>query len=322
MVTTPRRTRILTLAEDPVIERAVRDAVGDSGTVLRPGSRTVSAVRDLLPEVDVVVADWSGELPLGAEEAALGAQLRLIQQPGVGIAYIDVDAWSEAGVPVANTPGGNAASVAEWAVAATANLCRSIGWADAEMRRGRWPQTAIRQRDCRDLGERRIGLVGFGDINQCCAELFTAFGCEVAYHSRRPHTDSTIPYRSLDDLLTGSDVLVVAVPLTAATRGLISARELDRLPREAIVVNVARGPVVDEVALAAAIRSGSVAGAALDVFAREPVETDSPLFDLDNVLLSPHIAGGSSTALARMFSMTAENVARVCRDESPLWTVG
>ncbi|MFM1722838.1 2-hydroxyacid dehydrogenase [Rhodococcus sp. PAM 2766] len=316
------RSRILVLTTDPEIERAVRESVGDAGTVVRPRSRTAEAVRELLPDVDVVVADWSGRLPLGAAEAALGAHLRLIQQPGVGVAYIDVDAWTEVGVPVANTPGGNAASVAEWAVAATANLCRSIGWADAEMRRGRWPQTSIRERDCRDLGERRIGLVGFGDINRRCAALFRAFGCEVAYHSRRPDPDSTLPRLSLDELLSVSDVVVVAVPLTPGTRGLISARELELLPPEALVVNVARGPVVDEAALADAIRSGTVAGAALDVFAREPVETDSPLFDLDNVLLSPHIAGGSSTALSRMFAMTAENVARACRGEAPLWTIG
>lgn len=310
------------LATDPAIEAAVREAVGDAAVVVRPASRTVSAVREVLPAVDIVVADWSGQLPLGAGEAALGAQLRLIQQPGVGIAYIDVEAWSRVGVPVANTPGGNAASVAEWAVAATANLCRSIGWADAEMRLGRWPQATIRQRDCRDLGARRVGLVGFGDINRRCAELFRAFGCDVAYYARRPHPDAVSAYRPLDDLLVQSDVLVVAVPLTAETRGLVAARELALLPEEALVVNVARGPVVDEGDLAAAIRAGSVAGAALDVFAREPVETDSPLFGLDNVLLSPHIAGGSSTALARMYAMTAANVARVCRGEAPLWTVG
>ncbi|WP_430334520.1 2-hydroxyacid dehydrogenase [Rhodococcus sp. ACT016] len=315
------RNRILVLTADPAIERAVRDAV-EVGSIVRPGARTASAVRALLPEVDIVVADWSGQLPLGAAEAALGGHLRLIQQPGVGIAYIDVDAWSEVGVPVANTPGGNAASVAEWAVAAAANLCRSIGWADAEMRSGRWPQTSIRQRDCRDLGERRVGLVGFGDINRRCAALFQAFGCEVAYTSRRPIQNSALRHLALDDLLAESDVVVVAAPLTAETRGLIGARELALLPREALVINVARGPVVDEVAVADAIRSGAVAGAALDVFAREPLEADSPLFGLDNVLLSPHIAGGSSTALARMFEMTADNVARVCRGEAPLWTVG
>ncbi|PTR24860.1 D-3-phosphoglycerate dehydrogenase [Rhodococcus sp. OK519] len=314
--------RILLLGADPAIGEAVRVAVGDTATIVRPAERTVDAVRALIPEVDVVVADWSGALPLGPAEAELGAHLRLIQQPGVGIAYIDVDAWTRAGVPVANTPGGNAASVAEWAVAATANLCRSIGWADAEMRSGRWPQSSILQRDSRDLGDRRIGLVGFGDINRRCAALFRAFGCEVAYHSRRPDPESAVPYRALDDLLMESDVVVVAVPLTAETRGLIAAREFALLAPEALVVNVARGPVVDEVALADAIRSGAVAGAALDVFAREPIEADSPLFGLDNVLLSPHIAGGSSTARERMFRMTGENVARVCRGEAPLWTVG
>ncbi|GAB2632138.1 hypothetical protein GCM10027068_08880 [Prescottella soli] len=235
------RNRILVLTADPAIEVAVRDAVGGAGSIVRPGSRTAEVVRELLPDVDIVVADWSGRLSLGAEEAALGRHLRLIQQPGVGIAYIDVDAWAEAGVPVANTPGGNAASVAEWALAATSNLCRSIGWADAEMRSGRWPQTSILQRDTRDLGERRVGLVGFGDINRRCAALFQAFGCDVAYTSRRPDPSSALRHRALDDLLSDSDVLVVAVPLTDRTRGLIGARELALLPPEALVVNAARG---------------------------------------------------------------------------------
>ncbi|RVW07027.1 dehydrogenase [Prescottella agglutinans] len=316
------RNRILVLAEDPAIEAAVRDAVGGSGSIVRPSSRTAGAVREQLPDVDIVVADWSGRLRLGVEEAALGGHLRLIQQPGVGISFIDVDVWARAGVPVANTPGGNAASVAEWAVAATANLCRSIGWADAEMRSGRWPQASILRRDARDLGERRVGLVGFGDINRRCAALFQAFGCEVAYTSRRPDAGSALRHRALEDLLSESDVVVVAVPLTDRTRGLIGARELALLPPEALVVNVARGPVVDEAALAAAIRSRSVAGAALDVFAAEPLDPASELFDLDNVVLSPHIAGGSSTARQRMFRMTGDNVARVCRGETPLWTVG
>lgn len=134
------RPRILVLTPEPAIEQAVRRAVGDAAAVVVPAARTVDEVRVLLPDVDIVVADWSGRLPLGAAEAAMGGHLRLIQQPGVGIAYIDVDAWTNVGVPVANTPGGNATSVSEWAVAATAGLCRSIGWADAQMRAGRWQQ--------------------------------------------------------------------------------------------------------------------------------------------------------------------------------------
>ena len=308
--------------DDPAVERAVRTAVGDAGSVLVPAVRTAEEVRALLPDADIVVADWSGQLPLGAAEAAVGGHLQLIQQPGVGISFIDVDSWTEVGVPVANTPGGNAASVAEWVVAATADLCRSIRWSDAEMRAGRWPQASILQRECRDLGERRVGLVGFGDINRRCGALFQAFGCDVVYTSRHPDPGSPLRHRPLDDLLARSDVLVVAVPLTAQTHRLIAAPELALLPPESLVVNVARGPVVDEAALAAAIRSGSVAGAALDVFAREPLESDSALFELDNVLLSPHVAGGSSTARRRMYEMTAANVARVCRDELPLWTLG
>ncbi|MEV5832741.1 NAD(P)-dependent oxidoreductase [Nocardia sp. NPDC052112] len=315
--------RIVVLAqdEDDALGARIRDAVGAAGHIVRPKFRTVDELRGLLTDADIVVGDWSGALPLGATEAALARRLKLIQQPGVGVNYIDIAAWASVGVPVANTPGANAASVAEWAVVAAANLSRSIPWAHAEVSAGRWPQQAILARRCRDLGELRVGIVGFGAIGRRCASLFAAFGCDVAYTARTRHQDATARFLTMDDLLPIAQVLVVAVPLTAQTRGLISARELSMLPAGALVVNVARGHVVDESALVAALRSGAVAGAALDVFAVEPLESDSALRALDTVLLSPHIAGGSRTARQKIYAMTAENVARVCVGDRPRWTL-
>lgn len=314
--------RILLLAPDDEddLAAALREAVpGDE--VLRPAVRTRSELRRLLPDADVVVGDWSGELPLGVDEAAIAPHLKLVQQPGVGTNWIDVDAWRGVGVPVANTPGANAASVAEWAVVAAASVSRSIPWADTEIRGGGWPQRTILDHGCRDLGDRRVGIIGFGDIGRRCAALFEAFGCPVAYTARSARTDTAIRYLSLDGLLAESDVLVVAVPLTERTRSLVGARELDLLPPGAVVVNVARGPVIDEIALAAALRSGQVGGAALDVFDGEPLAPDSPLRAIDRVLLSPHVAGGSATARRRIYDMTAANVARVSRGVAPLWTL-
>ncbi|AHD23162.1 2-hydroxyacid dehydrogenase [Rhodococcus sp. D-6] len=289
--------------------------------VIRPVTRSRDELRALLPDVDIVVGDWSGRLPLGAAEAEIGGHLRLLQQPGVGVNWIDVDAWRQAGVPVANTPGANAASVAEWAVVATASLSRSMGWAHDRLRAGDWPQERILDHDCRDLGERRVGIVGFGDIGRRCVGLFAAFGCEVAYTARRPRSDASARHLPFDDLLAVSDVLVLAVPLTPSTRGLIGASELARLPEGAIVVNVARGPVVRTDALVAGLRSGRLGGAALDVFDREPLAADSELRRLDRVLLSPHVAGGSATARRRIYEMTAANVARVCHGGAPEWTL-
>ncbi|AYJ48974.1 2-hydroxyacid dehydrogenase [Rhodococcus sp. P1Y] len=312
---------LLTTDQDDVISRAIESAVGDGGRVVRPAERTLPAVRELLPDSDVVIGDWSGDLPLGPEEAALGPRVKLIQQPGIGVNFIDVDAWSRAGVPVSNAPGGNTESVAEWAVTAASFLNRSMGWADAQVRAGEWPQESILYEGCRELGECRVGIVGFGDIGRRAATLFSAYGCEVSYFSRHERPASGLEYRLLPDLVAASDIVVVAVPLTPHTRNLIGASHFDAMPADSIFVNVARGGVVDEGALIDALATGSIGGAALDVVATEPLPADSRLRTLDNVLLSPHVAGGTSTALRRISSMVAENTARVLRGEPPLWVV-
>lgn len=312
---------MLTTDQDDVITRTIESAVGDSARVVRPVDRTPSAMRELLPEADVVIGDWSGALPLGADEAALGSRIRLIQQPGVGVNFIDVNAWAEVGVPVCNTPGGNTESVAEWAVTAASYLNRSIGWADAEVRAHRWPQESILYHGCRELGECRVGIVGFGSIGIRAATLFSAYGAPVSYHSRQEKPQFGFPHRSLMELAAESDILVLSVPLTENTRNMITAAHFDAMPAGSIFVNVARGGVVDEPALIDALTTGSIGGAALDVVATEPLPADSPLRSLDNVLLSPHVAGGTSTALRRISTMVAENTARVLAGDAPLWKV-
>ncbi|AOW93996.1 dehydrogenase [Rhodococcus sp. WMMA185] len=313
--------RILLLAKDDQegsLTAALQAAV-PGGDVVLPVSRTQAEVRELLPSVDVVVGDWTFELALGAAEAEIAPHLRLVQQPSVGTNCIDVDAWVRVGVPVANTPGANAASVAEWAVVAAASVSRSMMWADVQMREPGWPQWAVLKRGSRDLGDRRVGILGFGDIGGRCAALFEAFGCAVAYSARRARPGATARHLPLDDLLAESNVLVVAVPLTEQTRGMIGSREIGLLHPGSIVVNVARGPIVDETALTEALSSGHLGGAALDVFDSEPLASDSPLRSMDNVLLSPHVAGGSDTARQRICEMAARNVARVSSGLPPLW---
>lgn len=312
---------MLTTDQDDVITRTIEAAVGEDARVVRPAERTQSAIRALLPQADVVIGDWSGDLPLGPEEAVLGSHIRLIQQPGIGVNFINVDAWSRAGVPVCNTPGGNTDSVAEWAVTAASFLNRSMGWADAEVRAGGWPQESILYQGCRELGECRVGIVGFGDIGRRAATLFSAYGCEVSYFSRKEKRDTGFKYRPLPELVATSDILVLAVPLTQHTRHLVGKAHFDAMPSDAILVNVARGAVVDEDALIGALAAGTIGGAALDVVTTEPLPADSPLRGFDNVLLSPHVAGGTSTALRRISSMVAENTARVLAGNPPLWVI-
>lgn len=314
---------ILMLATDEygVIERTVTDRIGQRGHVVRPPERTRRAVSALLPDATVVIGDWSGELPLGRDEALAGSNVRLVQQPGAGVNFIDLGAWADAGVPVSNAPGGNASSVAEWAVTAASYLNRSVGWADAEVRAGRWPQESIVRRGCRDLAECRVGVVGFGEVGRRAASLFGAYGCTVRYAARSDKRDANFERVPLDVLVAESDVLVLSVPLTDDTRGAIGRAQFDAMPDGAVLVNVARGGVVDEAALIDALRRGRLGGAALDVVETEPLPDGSPLREFDNVLLSPHVAGGSSTAMRAIADMVARNVERVLSDHDPLWVV-
>jgi phosphoglycerate dehydrogenase-like enzyme len=315
--------RRLAVLSPPVLPELV--AVLDAAPFERivPPTWDQAGVRDALREADIVLADFTGRLRLGAEEAAAGERVAFIQQVGAGVETIDLGAWAELGVPVANTGGANATGVAEWCVGAAIILLRSMAWMDAEMRAGRWPQLDILERGIHDLAPRRVGIVGFGPVGQACATRFGAFGCQVSYWSRRqrpPEEEHGATYRQLDQLLRTSDVLVVVIALTDQTRGLIDASRMELLPPGAIVINAARGGIVDEDALFRGVDAGVLLGAAMDVFASEPLPSDSPLRRSDRILLSSHVAGGSTESRAEIIRIIAANLAHALRGE-PLQSV-
>jgi len=154
-----------------------------------------------------------------------------------------------------------------------------------------------------------------GPIGRATAGLFGAFGCDVAYWSRSRHDDAPVPYAELDDLLAASDVVVLVIALGPQTRGLLDAARLARLKPGALLVNGARGPLVDEQALTAALLGGALGGAALDVFDVEPLPADSPLRSAPNVLLSPHMAGSTGEAALRILGQSTANLRRVLAGE-------
>ena len=294
------------LALPPVPQTAVLGLFGDLDVELLPlPERTQAAVEALLPEADLVIADWSPTLRVDDP----GPRACFVQQPSVGYDGIDADACARAGVPVANCAGANTTSVAEWCVAAVLALLRSTVAADAGVRAGSWPQTSLGQQE---LAGKRVGVVGMGPVGAAAARLFAAFGCDVTYWSRRRHDEAPVPYADLDALLGGSEVVVLAVALGPETRGLVDAR---RLRPGAVLVNAARGGVVDEPALIEALRAGHLRGAALDVFAVEPLPADSPLRELPGVLLSPHAAGSTGEAVLRILGQTTANLRRVLAGE-------
>jgi len=279
-------------------------AVAGRIELVTPAMRTQDEVARLLPGVDVVVGDWSPSLQV----SDTGPRVSFVQQPSVGTDGIDLEACTAAGVPVANCAGANTTSVAEWCVSATLALLRRTVEGDASVRRGEWPQTAI---GGRELAGSTVGIIGMGPIGRQAAQLFAAFGCQVSYWSRNRHEDAPAAYAELDDLLAGSDVVVLVIALGPLTRELLSAQRLALLKPGALLVNGARGEVVDEAALVAALISGQVGAAALDVFATEPLPASSALREAPNVLLSPHMAGSTVQAAMRIMGQSTANLLRV-----------
>ncbi|WP_169984679.1 NAD(P)-dependent oxidoreductase [Microbispora sp. H10836] len=297
------------LALPPLPEDAVRGLLADlhgRAEVRVPARRDRESLLEALPDAEIVVGDWSGALALDARAVRLAPRLAFVQQPSVGVDGHDLEALARAGVPLANTAGVNAAAVAEWCLAAALALLRHLADGDRDMRAGEWPQFAYQRRE---LAGCRVGVAGFGPIGAACARLFGALGCRVSYWSRTPKPESYgAAYLDLDALAAGSDVLVLAVPLAPETRGLIDAARIGRMPRGSVLVNAARGGVVDQAALLAALESGHLAGAALDVYDSEPPPPDDPLRSCPRVLLSPHAAGVTPEATTRLIRCVLDNL--------------
>jgi D-3-phosphoglycerate dehydrogenase / 2-oxoglutarate reductase len=300
-----RLLALLPLGEDRI--RHVFEPVDVEVTV--PAVRDREGLHKALAGAELVVGDFTGRLAMDAEAVAAAPNLAFVQMPSVGVDSCDVDALTEAGVAVANAAGANARSVAEWALAATLDLSRSLTWADRLMRTGGWPQMEAAAHGADELGTRRVGVLGMGAIGTEAARLFEAFGCSVAYWSRRRR--ETGVFKEIDELLATSDVVVICLPLTPETRGLLSAERLALLPEGALLVNVARGGIAPDDAVLGALESGRLAGAALDVYDEEPLPADHALRRHENVLLSPHCAGATRQAQLNIITMVRDNVAAV-----------
>lgn len=228
-----------------------------------------------------------------------GSALRVIARYGSGTDNVDVAAATERGIVVTNTPGANDVAVAELTLGLMLALARRIPAAHDAVRRGRWERPVGTE-----LRGKRLGLIGLGRIGLEVAKLARAMGMEVTYYDvmRRPKEERRwdLTFAPLTEVVAQADVISVHVPLTPATHHLIGARELSRVKPGALLINTARGGVVDEVALLAALENGRLAGAALDVFEREPPPADHPLLCHPKVIHTPHMAARTQEAVARM----------------------
>jgi phosphoglycerate dehydrogenase-like enzyme len=249
-----------------------------------------------------------------AEMISAAPKLRLIQKIGVGVNTIDLDAAKARGIAVCNLPGTNARAVAELTLALMLAVLRRLPRFDAAMRRGEWLDPDL-QDGIGELGGRTVGLVGYGAIPRLLAPVLIALGCRLIYTSRTPRTDALGEWRSLDALLAEADVVSLHLPLTDDTADLIDAAAFARMKPGAVLINTARGGLVDQPALTEALASGRLAGAGLDVFVHEPHDASDSLFQLPNVVVTPHIAWLTTGTFDRSFVLAAENCRRLAAGE-------
>ncbi|MCF0120584.1 MAG: hypothetical protein HUJ65_03005 [Oscillospiraceae bacterium] len=251
--------------------------------------------------------------------------LKLIQSQGVGYNFFDIAAARERGVDVANCAGANAGAVAEHAVFLMLSVLKNAKEFDRMVFEGRQIEAKNRSfaGGITELGDCHVGIIGFGDIGRRTAELVRAFGSRVSFYNRTPKNDSGFEMLPLDRLLAECDIVSVHLAVTPETIGFIGDRELELMKPGSIIINTARGEIIDRDALCRALVSGKLAGAGLDVLSPEPVTSDHPVLNLpaeirDRVIISPHIAGLTEGCFRRYFGITWDNARRILRGERPI----
>ncbi|BCW87276.1 Hydroxypyruvate reductase [Alphaproteobacteria bacterium SO-S41] len=239
-------------------------------------------------------------------------KLKLIQKIGVGVNTIDLEAAKARGIAVCNMPGTNSQAVAEMALTLMLAVLRRVAVFDPQTRAGNgWKPEAAVLDQVGEIAGRTVGFFGFGASASRLAPVLEALGASVIYTARSPKVGREAQFRSLEALLAEADILSLHAPATPETRGLIGADSIARMKRGAIIINTARGELIDEVALVAALQSGQLSGAGLDVFAQEPVDPANPLLTLSNVVVMPHLAWLTPETLRRSMSVALENCRRV-----------
>jgi D-3-phosphoglycerate dehydrogenase / 2-oxoglutarate reductase len=297
---------------DDAIECAVVEAAGHR-LVSGPAAPAAAAVIEALArehQPEAILTCWA-QVSAAAIDAA--SRLRIVARLGVGLDNIAVDAATARGVWVTNVPDYCVEEVSDHAVGFVLAWTRGLVVFDREVRAGRWQPAGAR---LRRLAALTCGIVGFGRIGQATARKLAAFGCRLLVNSPHARPQAGVETVELDALMTQSDVVIVHAPLTAATRHLIDTKRLAQMKPGGLLVNVSRGGVVDTRAVIAALNSGQLSGAALDVLESEP-DVPEALRAHPGVTLTPHIAFSSDASVAELRRRAAEEVVRVLRGEPP-----
>lgn len=303
------------LVDDDVVHEMTPD--GFDLTIARPRE---AAFATAIAEAGYLVG--FADMLVNDELFAQAPRLKLIQLMSAGYDRADLAAARKSGVPMANNGGANSVAVSEHAILLMLAVSRDLIRQHSNVAGGRWRGNATPR--LHELRGKTLGIVGLGTIGKKTARLAQAFGMAVTYYdiARLPeHQEDAlnVRFRLYRELLRTADIVSLHVPLNDSTKGMLGAEDLALMKSEAILINTARGPVVDEAALVQALSSGALAGAGLDVFEQEPPETDNPLFKLNNVILTAHMAGPTQESQIARLRNCFDNVQRVERGEAPLW---
>ncbi|MDW4498927.1 hydroxyacid dehydrogenase [Sulfitobacter sp. D35] len=294
---------------------SVTDALTALGDYRVASAPTPDAISEQSAGARVIVV----RAPIPEDVVAREDGLQAMVRHGAGLDMIPVAAATGRGILVANVPGVNAVTVAEHAIWSAMALLRRYPRVDKDLRLHGWTEARAHSDHGRELSGKTIGIVGMGNVGTAVSRIARhGFGMSVLYHTRRPDAvEEGIAAMSLDALLAQSDVVVLCCPLTAETKGLIHAGRIAKMKPGAILINVARGPVVVEKALVEALCDGRLGGAAIDVFDRQPLPHSHALLGLPNVILTPHMAGITEESMLRMGEGVVSEVERILRGQLP-----
>lgn len=302
----------IVLLEPLGIPNAYLDALAQP---LRAAGHTFTAyAKDTDPSVQIQRAGDAdvimiANMPLSGEVIRACKNLKFIDVAFTGVDHVDLDAAREMGVCVSNAAGYSTQAVAELAICMMLSLLRNVPALGERCRQGATKDGLVGS----ELGAKTVGIVGTGSIGLRTAKLLQAFGCTVLAYAPRPKPDAKgiVEYVDLETLLRTCDILSLHCPLTEQTRGLIDAQRIALMKPSALVINVARGPVVDSAALASALNEGRIAGAGIDVFETEPpLPKDHPLLHSKNTLVTPHVAFASQQSMQTRAKIVFENIRR------------
>ncbi|MDT7684351.1 MAG: D-3-phosphoglycerate dehydrogenase / 2-oxoglutarate reductase, partial [Pseudonocardiales bacterium] len=303
-MSTAARRPVVLLAEK--LAPSVLDLLSGSCDIRHVDGTDRPALLAAVADVDALLVRSATKVD--AEALAAAKKLKVVARAGVGLDNVDVKAATQAGVMVVNAPTSNIVSAAELAVALLLAAARRVPAADLSLKNGEWKRSKF---SGVELFEKTVGIVGLGKIGVLVAQRLAAFGMNVIaydpYVQAGRAAQMGVRLASLDELLAASDFISVHLPKTPETIGLIGDEQLHKVKPEVIIVNAARGGIVDEQALYSALKEGRVAGAGLDVFKTEPC-TDSPLFEFENVVATPHLGASTEEAQEKAGIAVAKSV--------------